>query len=317
MKSSIKNILITGGLGFIGLELTKYLLEQGNRVIVLDNLSENLYDAEIKALVDKYQLELRIYNTDAALPRDWPQADEIYHLAEGVATARIQADGYDLIERSIAMMQNMMYSYNTTPVKILYVSSTEALGNASKDIPLDETDTIGWTDAFNPRNCYGFAKFACEQMLTHFSKRTLFKYNIVRLGTVYGERMKRNSNVKSLIDRLLKEEKPLRVIDPADSESYLYVSDAVSGLVAIMESDLNKQTLNLTANEEVIVSDLAVRLADLSGLGGNNIEIVTEDNYKPVRKLFSSVKIRVLTKWDEKVSLDEGLKKTWDYFKSL
>lgn len=314
----MKQILVTGGFGFIGLHLVKHLLEKGNQVIVIDNLPALQYDDEIKNLIEQYTVELQVQPYDLTTLENWPEVDEVYHLASGLPASRIQADSYELIYRSLAILENMLYSYNVSEkrTKILYVSALAAVGNVTEEYPVKETTAIGWKDPFNPRSTYGFSKFIGEQILTQFARNTLFRYNIARLSAVYGERMQRNYIVKDLITRNLKAEAPLRLMSAFDTDTLLYVQDAVEGLVAVMESDFEKQTFNLSTAEETTTLELAIKIGNLFGSEEKNIQVVLDDDDESrERRIADVTKTKALLNWEAQVSLATGLERTVQYYK--
>lgn len=316
----MKTIVVTGGLGFIGLHLVKYLLTHNKgKVIVLDNLPVAEYDDQITLLQSEHPETLEIIEVDLATLEQWPDADEVYHLATGVPSARIKADSYELIYRNLAMLENLLYSYNVSEkkTKILLASSLDAVGDVHDDSFITETSAVGWADPFNAKWSYSFSKFSCEQLLTQFAKRSLFRYNIVRLGNVYGERMKQQYLVKELIDRTIKAENPLRLMNAFDIGSYTYVSDIVEGMIAVMESDHDKQLINLGDNTGVPTLELAIKLGAVVGTDAKNIQVVLDDDDQAAEvKVPDNSKAQILLQWKPKVSLEEGLAKTWKWYKN-
>lgn len=308
---SMKNIIVTGGLGFIGFHLVTYLLEENKgNVIIIDRTPEELYDSEVKKLIKKSGKKLRIICDDLTTSDELPEADEIYHLAGGVGSKGIHAQS-DIVSHSVIPLENLLSAYANKKVRFLFISSTEIAGDYPQKLPLKENCKIGWSDPLNPRWQYSIAKFICENII--ISKSKYLDFNIARLGNTYGERMKQNYVIKSFITRLINKENPFIIEHPYDTRAFTYIADIVEGLVAIMESQIIKEIINLGSSDEISIENLAKKLLNISG---NTIELkIKTGKNEPERRSVDTQKAKKMLNWYPKISLDEGLRRTYKYYK--
>jgi len=310
----MKRTVVTGGFGFIGFHLIKYLLENKEREIsVIDRTPVSSYDNDIKKLIEKYKSRLNIFNIEIAKSKNFPETDEIYHLAGSVASKKVKANK-DLIYNNIKALENLLSFYSTKQTRILYISSAEVAGDIQQNLPTDENCSIGWTDPSNPRWHYSIAKFLCETILTNYPQK--INYNIARLSNTYGEQMKHDYVVKSLIKRILNDESPLTITNASDTRSFTYVLDIVKGLVKIMESNYTNEVFNLGTPQETSIVSLAQKLLKIAGKDTKGIEII-DDHTIPERRLPDITKANRLLHWSPKISLDEGLMRTYSFYKTL
>lgn len=312
----MKKILVTGGFGFIGYHLITHLLEnKKGQVIVMDDTPREKYTPEIRSLIKRYQKNLMIIQDEISTLKKWPEIEEVYHLAGNVASKGVTTDPFLLLQKNILLMEKILYAYGKTKTKILFTSSTEVLGNISTDHPFDEDTPIGWFNPQDPRWTYSIAKFICEQLLIHYSLDT--HYKIARLSNVYGPHMKKNYVIKSLIKRILSNEKPLLLAHANDTRSFTFVSDIVRGLVIFMESKIEREIIILGTPKETSISELARKLLRLNGENTSNLKIDQASNTASERRLPNTLKAKKLLGWEATTTLDEGLMKTLAYYKNL
>lgn len=308
----MKTIVVTGGFGFIGFHLSSYLLEQKKgKVIVIDRNPDNLHDEEVKQLIKLHQKQLQIITADVADYKKYPKADEIYHLAGGIASKGVRSYSDMLVYSNVTAMTNLLAAYGNTSTRILFVSSNEVAGNIRQKLPVNENCAIGWTDPGDPRWYYSISKFICEELLIHYPGIT--NYTIARLGNVYGERMRHNYVIKSFIQRVSDNEDPFKIVNVHDSRSFTYISDIIQGLVRLMESKYSKEIFLLSSPKDTTIGSLAKKIVRLMGKKEIRIEPITSSE-KPDFRRHDISKAKKLLHWTPTVSLEEGLKKTIAYY---
>ena len=327
MNKKTKKILITGGAGFVGLHLAReLLLRKKGRVIILDNFFRGPKDQDLRNLMLKFPKTLELVETDLSRP-DFPQipADQIYHLAAINGTRYFYERPQEIIRANILASINILDRYKDSGAKIVYSSSCEtyaALPASLNGIPTPETCAVGFTNIGNPRWSYGFSKLAGEFLLINYAKKFPIKYSIVRLHNIYGPRMGYEHVISGFFKRILDREKPFRVKNSNDTRSFCYVSDCVKGLIAVMDSNkANGEIFNIGNPVEIKIGDLARRMLQLfAGWRGKELDqnIILgekEDVGSADRRCPDITKIKTALGYRNRVMLDEGLQKTFDWYK--
>jgi nucleoside-diphosphate-sugar epimerase len=310
----MKSILVTGGLGFLGLHLVRDLLEKGESVIAID--TDN-YDDEAQELEKKYPDTLGII-VGNLIDFDTPSfIDQIYHLGAKIGSKDIVDDSFQTLTTNIGLMARLLEGYEMSQKmpKIVYASTSEVSMGIENKIPTDERPTIGWKNPFEPRWAYSFSKFTAEMLLVNYANNAPdFSYSIARLSNVYGPRMGHDYVVRSLIMKsiVLAKNEFLVVHSANDTRPFCYVNDAVAGLEALMNSEMAEgQIINIGNPVETSILDLAIKIKELiKGKYG----IVPELSNISERRCPNIAKAKALLKWEPKVILEEGLEKTIDWY---
>jgi nucleoside-diphosphate-sugar epimerase len=187
--------------------------------------------------------------------------------------------------------------------KIVFTSTSEVYhGNGNINLPVREDYPILFP-YIDDRWSYAYAKYGCEQMLTG-------DYVIARLCNTYGPDMCHNYVVKAQIQRILNGE-DITVINPDDTRPFTYVSDIVSGLVHLMNTDMESQVYNLGSPISYTIMNMTERLVAMTG---DQVKVergpqgALEQRGPSIRKLFEE------TGWQPKVGLTEGLQQTWEWY---
>jgi len=314
-----KNVLITGGLGFIGSNLTHNLLEHGANICIIDNLNPlyggnnfNIQDKEknIKIVIDD------IKNTEVILPLI-EKADIIFHLAAQVSyidSLNIPFEDLDLNARATLNILELCRKYNPK-AKVVFSSSRMVYGKAEKDI-ITENETT------NPLSLYGIHKLTSEKYLLMYYKDFNIPCTILRLTNPYGPRQQVKHSKYSLVGWFIRqamEEKTIKIYgDGNQLRDYIYVDDIVDAMIKCGEAESAVgEIINIGVGSSTKFSDMVTKVVDCVKKG--NIEYIPwPENYEKVETGDINVdisKLQRITGWKPKVSLDDGINQTYEYYK--
>lgn len=259
----MKTYLITGGAGFIGSHLADELLEEGNKVVVIDNFN-NFYNPQIKENNIKHNLSNQNYKLERIDIRDAKEVDRVFaenkidnimHLA-AMAGVRLSIEDPVLYQEVNCLgSQNILEAMKKHGVKnIVFASSSSVYGN-TKTVPFKETDIVDY--AISP---YAATKKANEVMNHVYHK--LFGFNVImlRFFTVYGERQRPDLAINKFT-RMILEDKPIPVFgDGSTSRDYTYVKDIIDGitksLTYVEEHENVYEILNLGESEPITLKEM-------------------------------------------------------------
>ena len=317
-----KRILITGGAGFIGFHLAKELLRRNENVIVtvLDNFSNSARDKDFQDLLAKYPDTLKVLELDLAYESleklEEIEVDEVYHLA-GVRGTKYANHGANALSVNIMSTFRVIEWYRETQAKVLFASTGEVWGGLppyTVELPAKETCPVGFSDVYDARWTYAASKIAGEMAFIHTPGT--WRWSIVRMQNPYGPRMGWDNVVPKFIQKILDGEQELWVQTPMDTRPFTYIDDVVDGLIRVMESaETNGQIINVASPLEVTVGALARRLLRIAGHDG--LEAKYPDTPQPIRE-YRKLDVIKLYKlgWQPTVDLEEGLRRTFEWYKA-
>lgn len=318
MEEGKRTALVTGGAGFIGSHLCAALVEKGKSVICVDNLlTGNMRN--IEPLMDRS--EFSFINHDITLnfhelTSRLEHIDHIYHLASPASPVQYQNHPIETIQVNTTGTYNLLQLARDTTARFLYASTSEVYGDP-KEHPQKET-YWGHVNSYGARSCYDESKRCGEAYVYTFLKKFDVDARIIRIFNTYGPNMEKNDGrvVSNFINQAIRNE-PITVYgDGSQTRSFCYVSDLVEGIIRAMESDVRGEVVNLGNPDERSVKDIAHLVKEMTG---STSDIVMKDlpSDDPVRRQPDITKARELLKWEPKVSLQQGLQKTIEYFKEL
>lgn len=309
----MKRILVTGGAGFIGSHLCERLVKEGNDVICLDNyFSGN--KKNIHHLLDYYNFEL--VRHDVTEPY-YAEVDEIYNLACPASPIYYQYNPIKTMKTSIYGIANMLGLAKRVRGKILQASTSEVYGDPSVH-PQKETY---WGNV-NPdgiRSCYDEGKRAAESLCMDYYRQNNVKIKIIRIFNTYGPRMSPNDGrvVSNFIVKALKNEDITIYGNGKQTRSFQYIDDLIEGMTRMMKTEDFIGPVNIGNPGEFTMLELADKVIDLTNSKSKLIFMpLPEDDPKQRRPDISLAKEK-LNGWEPKIKLEEGLKKTIDYFVNL
>ena len=307
----IKNILITGGAGFIGSHLCKRLLNEGNNIICLDNLFTGSLK-NISGLIDSPNFEF--VNHDIVKPYYRDEIDEIYNLACPASPIHYQVNPIKTIKTCTIGVINILGLAKISNAKILQASTSEVYGDP--EIHPQKEDYNGNVNILGNRSCYDEGKRCAETLFMDYKREHNLNIKIVRIFNTYGPKMTKNDGrvVSNFILRALNNENITINGDGSQTRSFQYIDDLIDGLIRMMNSD-HVGPMNLGNPIELSIKDLATKIINLTKSSSNIIyEDLPEDDPKRRRPDINLAKS--LLDWNPIIDLETGLKKTINYFNS-
>ena len=307
----MKQILVTGGAGFIGSHLCERLLEEGNSVICLDNFysgsKENIWH-----LIGHPGFEL--VRHDVTEPYR-VEVDEIYNLACPASPVYYQYDPIQTTKTSVFGTFHMLGLAKRTKAKILQASTSEVYGDPAEH-PQRE-DYWGNVNPIGIRSCYDEGKRCAESLCFDYHRIHGVNVKVIRIFNTYGPRMAVNDGrvVSNFVVQALKGEDITIYGDGSQTRSFQYVSDLIDGMIKMMASPQGfTGPVNLGNPGEFTMLELAEKV--LSKVGGKSkivFKPLPQDDPKMRRPDISFAKKEL--DWEPKVTLDEGLDRVIDYFR--
>ncbi len=326
----MKKILITGGAGFIGFHLAKHLLTDHNVSLVLvDNLLRGKVDSELSELLkDKRVKFLEGDLTDLSffnlLDKDF---DQIYHLAAINGTKNFYKMPSEVLRiNTLTTIYILEWARNLAKKpKICFTSSNEAYAGAlaafgKLPIPTPENVPLVIEDTYNPRWSYGATKALDELLMINYCLSYSLPGFIVRPHNFYGPRAGYDHVIPEMSARIIKKENPFTVYGADETRTFCYIIDAVSAMQQLMDSnETNSQpieTFHIGNTDEITMKDLALKFFNVSGFKPDKLEFQPGLAGSVKRRLADISKIKKLISWEPKISLSDGLKKTFEWYKS-
>jgi len=321
MKLLNMDCLVTGGAGFIGSHLARRLLNDENRVVVVDDLSsgnrKNIVDLIGQTGFEFKRLDLR----DPENFRDVVSGiDAIFHLAANMGgIGWISSVGADIMRDNLQMNINFLEACRLEDVKYALYSSSACIYPADKQNapwvpPLREDDDI----PAEPDQFYGWEKLATERMCHAYNLDHSMKVRVLRYHNIYGpggawEGGKEKAPA-ALCRKVAEATDPGKIVvwgDGKQTRSFCYINDAIEATILRMLSDY-LLPLNVGSDRKITIDDLASRIIKISG---KEIDIA-HDTTKPqgVRGRNADLtRVKKMLGWEPKTSLDEGLKRTYEW----
>jgi len=306
-------ILVTGGAGFIGSHLCERLLDDGYDVLCVDNYYSSTKD-NIAHLIGNPRFE--VIRHDVTFPL-YVEVDEIYHLACPASPVHYQRDPVQTTKTAVHGSINMLGLAKRTGAKILLTSTSEVYGDPAVH-PQDE-DYWGNVNPIGPRACYDEGKRCSETLFFDYHRQHDLKIKVVRLFNTYGPRMHPHDGrvVSNFIVHALADSALTVYGKGEQTRSFCYVDDLIDGLMAMMASPDNVTgPINLGNPGEFTIAELADKVIRMTGTSAG-IEYRPLPQDDPVRRQPNIDRARTELGWGPMIDLDEGLRRTIEYFRSV
>lgn len=307
-----KTTLITGGAGFIGSHLCEKLVEQSEEVICLDNFYTGNKD-NIRHLIGKPNFEL--IRHDIWLPI-YLEVDRIYNLACAASPIHYQTDPIATTKTSVLGAINMLGLAKRRNGRILQASTSEVYGD-----PKQHPQTESYWGHVNPigiRACYDEGKRCAETLFFDYHRQNQVDIRVVRIFNTYGPRMhpKDGRVVSNFIVQALSGNPITLYGDGNQTRSFCYVDDLIIGLQAMMNQDVENGPINLGNPSEFTIRELAEMVLRLTDSKSKLIfQPLPADD--PIQRQPDISKAKTALNWQPSVDLEDGLKETISYFKTL
>ena len=320
---SDRRILVTGGAGFVGYHLARRLAaDEGDAITLLDDFSRGRSDAELHELSALENVEL--VTGDVCEPDTWSRLDaafdEVYHLAAIIGVRNVLERPYDVVRvNGLSTINLVDWLARNRGSKVLFSSTSEVYAWTRRfhelPIPTPEAVPLSLTDLRDPRSSYAGSKIFGELAISHGCRSIGAAYVIVRYHNVYGPRMGSEHVIPEVYERAHRGQNPLTVYSASHRRAFCYVTDAVEATIAAMRSTAaDGETINIgNDQEEVTIRELAQRILAQAGLR-RQIDEVEAANDPIERRSPDLSRARTLLGFEPRVSLDEGLRQTIDWY---
>ena len=310
---SHKQILVTGGAGFLGSHLCEVLVEEGADVLCLDNFYTGSR-ANVQHLLGKPNFELLRHDVTFPL---YIEVDEVYNLACPASPIHYQHDPVQTTKTSVHGAINMLGLAKRTGAKILQASTSEVYGDPEEH-PQPE-HYWGHVNPIGPRSCYDEGKRCAETLFFDYHRQHNLPIKVARIFNTYGPRMHPDDGrvVSNFIVQALKGESLTIYGDGSQTRSFCYVDDLVVGLIRLMRTEDDcTGPVNLGNPDEFQIKQLAERVLALVGSRSKIIyKELPQDDPQQRRPDITLAKAQL--NWQPSIALEEGLCRTVEYFRAL
>jgi len=309
----MKQILVTGGAGFIGSHLCARLLDEGHCVICLDNFFTGS-KRNILHLIPNPRFE--VVRHDVTFPY-YAEVDEIYNLACPASPIHYQHDPIQTTKTSVMGAINMLGMAKRIGAKVLQASTSEVYGD-----PIVHPQVESYWGNVNPigiRSCYDEGKRVAETLFMDYYRQWDIEIKIIRIFNTYGPNMHPHDGrvVSNFIVQALNNEPITLYGDGSQTRSFQYVDDLVEAMIRMMNTD--KQVtgpINIGNPIEFTIKELAEKVIAMTG-STSTLTYKPLPNDDPKQRQPNISKAKATLNWEPTIQLEEGLKRTIAYFKSL
>jgi len=314
-----KEILITGGAGFIGTWICTFLIESGAKVTCVDNFSSS-DPTNIRHLMENPRFAFIKHDVVDAFTELIPKKiDLIMHLASNASPYEFEHYPIAIIRANTVGLYNSLEVARQKNIPILFTSTSEIYGDPPENqIPTNEK-YYGNVNPIGPRSCYDESKRCGEALVKAYEKEHDIDARIVRVFNTYGPFMQAGSSygrvIPNFITQALKGQ-PLTIYgDGTQTRSFTYVMDEIEGILkAVLHPKAKGEVLNLGSNVETSIFDLAKLVIDLTQ-STSEIRIKPQRIDDPKRRCPDITKAREILKWSLSTNLKKGLNLTIDWFR--
>ncbi len=305
----MKNVLVTGGAGFLGSFLCEKLLQAGNNVICADNFFTGR-NRNIVHLMDNKNFE--VIRHDIVEPL-LVEVDWIFNLACPASPVHYQANPIKTIKTNFMGAYNMLGLAKRLCARIFQASTSEVYGD-----PLEHPQKENYWGHVNPvgyRSCYDEGKRIAESLFMDYHRQNKIDIRIVRIFNTYGPRMLLNDGrvVSNFIIRALTNQDLTIYGDGEQTRSFCYVDDLIDGFLKMMNNDGFIGPVNLGNPEEFRIIELAKIILELTNSRSKIVRMKSLSD-DPMKRKPDITLAREKLGWEPKIRLLEGLKNTIPYF---
>ncbi|MDQ7815414.1 MAG: GDP-mannose 4,6-dehydratase [Melioribacteraceae bacterium] len=314
-----KNVLITGGLGFIGSSLANRLVELGANVTIIDNM-EPLYGGNyfnIREIESKLKVIIADVRNTSVIQPLIEKSHCIFHLAAQISyidSLNIPFEDLDLNSRATLNLLELCRKYNPE-VRILFSSSRMVYGKVEKPIVTENCDT-------NPLSLYGIHKLTSEKYLLMYYKDFGIPSTILRITNPYGPRQQIKHSKYSLVGWFIRQAMENKVIkiygEGRQLRDYIFIDDIIEAMLRVGASaDAVGEVLNVGSGISTKFADM-VKLV-LECVKSGDMEFISwPKDYEKVETGDIAVdisKLQKVTLWKPDHSLEDGINLTYQYYK--
>jgi len=305
-------VLVTGGAGFLGSHLCDRLIEQGHDVLCLDNYFTGS-KKNVEHLAGNPRFELIRHDVTEPILLE---VERIYNLACPASPVHYQYNPVKTIKTSILGAVNMLGLAKRVRARILQASTSEVYGDPSVHPQTEEY--WGNVNPIGIRSCYDEGKRVAETLFMDYHRQNKVDIRIVRIFNTYGPRMHPNDGrvVSNFIVQALQGKDITVYGDGQQTRSFCFASDLVEAIMRAMEQTESIGPINIGNPSEFTILELAEKVIELTGSKSKIVkESLPSDDPKQRKPDIS--KAKKFLNWEPKISLEQGLKETIEYFKAI
>ncbi len=313
-KKIMKKVLVTGADGFIGSHLTEELLKSGYKVRALSYYNSFNYWGWLEEIKDNDNLEIvtgdvRDPNLCRNITKD---IDIVFHLAALIAIpySYIAPDSY--VDTNIKGTLNMLQAARDNNVKKFIHTSTSEVYGTAQYVPIDEKHPL------QPQSPYSASKIGADSIALSFFNSFSFPVTIARPFNTYGPRQSARAVIPTIISQMANGKKQIKLGDTTPTRDFNFVKDTCQGFIKIAESENTiGEIINIGSNTEISIGDLFNLIKKIMN---SDAEFITDkqrirpENSEVYRLVCDNTKIKNLTGYEPKYSLEEGLMITCEWF---
>ena len=310
----MKRVLVTGGAGFIGSHLCERLLDEGHHVICLDNYFTGS-ESNIRHLLDNRRFEPVRHDVTEPF---YTETDEIYNLACPASPVHYQYNPINTMKTSVMGAINMLELAKRTRAKILQASTSEVYGDPMVH---PQTESYwGHVNPIGPRACYDEGKRCAETLFMDYHRQSGVRIKIIRIFNTYGPKMAPDDGrvVSNFIVQALRGEKITIYGNGTQTRCFQYVDDLIEAMIRMMATeDEFTGPVNTGCPEEHTMLELAETIVRMTGSKSDFVFRPLPCDDPRQRKPDITLATRILDGWKPSTSLEQGLRKTIEYFEKI
>lgn len=307
-------VLVTGGTGFIGSHITRFLVKAGYSVRVLDDNTRGK-NSRIDDVISEIELIEGDVSNFSLTESACKNIDTVIHLAFINGTSNFYNHPDKVLDVAIKGILSIASAISKWNIKDLILASSSEVYQSPDIFPTPENIQLVVPDLVNPRYSYGLGKIIQEYYSYH-AMRELNNLTIFRPHNIYGSDMGNLHVIPQLFDKAIRAKKfgDEFVVEGtgAQTRSFCHINDFIQGFALILEASKGKQVFNIGTSEEVTISDLAARIAKICDVNSSTLKSEMPAGGTS-RRVPDISKLEALG-YKSTVSLDDGLKK---YFEQL
>ncbi|MEO0281007.1 MAG: UDP-glucuronic acid decarboxylase family protein [candidate division WOR-3 bacterium] len=312
----VKINLITGCAGFIGTNLSLYLLKKGEKVLGIDNLSSGSIE-NLKILKKFKNFEFLKKDVSKKIRIEYTNIKKIFHLASMASPKFYQKYPLETLKTNFIGTMNILEIAKKSGSKFVLSSTSEIYGD-----PLVHPQNENYWGNVNPiglRACYDEGKRVAETLTFEYYRNFNVKVKVCRIFNTYGEYMSKDDGrvVSNFIVQALGNNDITVYGDGTQTRSFCYIDDLIDGIVKLSDSDLNfTGPVNLGSDEEIRIIDLAQMIIKLTKSRSKIVfrDLPTDD---PVKRKPDLTLARKVLKYKNRVPIEVGLSRTIQYFRGV
>jgi UDP-glucose 4-epimerase len=301
-------ILVTGGAGFIGSHCVDRLVLEGHEVVIVDNLSTGKR-RNLNRAATFYKLDIQSSRLEQVFRKERPSL--LLHLAAQMDVRRSVDDPiFDAQVNILGTLNLLQQAVKHGTRKVIFASSGGAIYGEQDAFPAPESHPT------RPLSPYGISKLTGEHYLTYHQRISGIQYVTVRYSNVYGPRQDPEGEagvVAIFTQKMLNGEQPIINGNGRQTRDFVFVDDVVEANVAVMGQDI-QGTYNVGTGRETSVNELFRMLSEFTGCGWKGIHGPAKKG-EQARSVIDSTKLRQDLGWEPRVAIEDGLKRTVDFFR--